>query len=319
MKFRRFPYVFAFLLVTVTACQSRCPDREDVVCENYVHRYGVALPPEEWTERGQHGQIFSTRRDGVVICKNYESGILHGETTYTFPHREVIQQKQIYDQGVLTQEWLYYPNGMPQQQISFEAPNKQTLVVWYEGGAPQCKEEYEGGFLIRGKYYNPSNHEESHVEEQNGMRTRRDGYGQLQSVDEIRDGKMTMRTTYHPNGAPASLTPYVNGVVEGQRRTYYVGGEPATIEDWTNNYQHGNTVVFENGEKRSDVSYAKGRRQGIERLYRDDGQTVVQEFTWAKNKKHGPCYSYVGNTTQTDWYFQDRKVNKPTFDALSNQ
>ncbi|WP_068467102.1 toxin-antitoxin system YwqK family antitoxin [Candidatus Protochlamydia phocaeensis] len=319
MKARHFPYALAFLLMAATACQSRCPEREEIVCETYTHRYGVPLPPDEWEDRGQHGQVVSTRRDGVVVSKTYEAGILHGETTYSFPHRDVTQHKQMYEQGTLTQEWFYYPNGMPQQQIIYEAPGKQTLVVWYEGGAPQCKEEYENSYLVRGEYYNPSNLEESRVEDQNGLRTRRDAYGQLQSVDEIRNGKMVLRTTYHPNGAPATMTPYANNVIEGQRRTYYLGGEPATVEEWTNNCQHGNTVVFENGEKCADISYVKGRRQGMERRYRDNGQTLVQEVTWVQGKRHGPCYSYIGNTTQTDWFFQDRKVNKATFDALSNQ
>lgn len=304
------------LLLATTGCQTNSC-RDEVVCETYVHRYGVPLQANDWSARGQHGQVVSTRRDGVVVSKTYESGILQGETTYTFPHREVIQRKEVYCQGELSQASSYYPNGMPQQQIIYDSGN-HSMTAWYEGGVPQCKEEYEQGHLVRGSYYNLSNHEESRVEDREGTRTRRDAYGQLISVDSIQNGQMTMCTTYHPNGTPAALTPYVNGVVEGKRRTFTVGGEPATIEEWTNNTQHGNTEIFDNGEKCADMPYINGRPHGVEYRYRDN-DTVVQRRNWIQGKKHGPCYNYVGNTTQTDWYFQGRQVNKPTYDMLSNQ
>lgn len=316
MKMTR-SFCFFILLTSMTACQSN-RNCDEVVCET-VHRYGVALDPQDWSTRGQCGQVVSMRKDGVAVTRTYESGVLHGECSYTFPHRDTVQKKEVYHQGSLQQHFSYYPNGLPHQQTVYESPTRQSIVVWYENGAPQCREEFEEGNLVHGEYYNANYQVESRVDESNGLRTRRDGLGQLQSTDNIENGQMVMRTTYHPNGTPAAYTPYANGVIEGQRRTFQPGGEPATIEEWKGDVQHGNTTVFEHGEKWADVPYVNGNKHGIERRYRD-GQTVGQEIPWIKGLQHGPSYSYLGNTSQTQWYFRGRPVpNKATYDMMSNQ
>lgn len=314
MKVKPLLYLMTTGLI-LTSCQQRCCD---VVCETYVHRYGVPLAPDDWSERGQDGQVISMRKDGVVVCKNYECGILQGDTTYTFPHKDAIEKREVYDQGNLSQLVFYYPSGMPQKQITLESSNTEKVLTWYESGAPQSKELYQNGCLIQGEYLNPSQQQESAVIDRNGLRTLRDDYGQLLSIDEIQNGQMTVRRTFYPNGAPASVTPYVNNVIQGQRWTYQMGGEPATIETWTNNCQHGNTQVFENGEKVSDLPYINGQIHGLERRYRN-GDQLVQENNWVKGRRHGACYSYVNDTTHVDWYFKDRKVNRGTYEALCNQ
>jgi antitoxin component YwqK of YwqJK toxin-antitoxin module len=306
------------LLTLTTACDCRKPGCEDVVCETYVHRYGVPLDPDDWHCRGRDGHVVSTLKNGVTVSKTYEGGILHGETTYTFPHQEIIQKREFYEQGQLVQEVQNYPNGIPQQQIVYSSPAQRSLVGWYESGSPQCKEEYDGDLLVRGEYYNLYHQTESVVDNGNGVRIRRDGYGQLLSKDDVCDGQMTARTTYHPNGAPESITPYVNGKIEGERKTFYPGGDPNTIELWTNNCQHGYTVIFQNGERFSEMPYVRGQRHGIEKRYRD-GQALVEEVSWECGQRHGPCYSYVGNDTRTDWYFEGQKVNKRVYDAMMNQ
>lgn len=307
------------LLGSVTSCQSNRNCCDEVVCET-VHRYGVALEPEDWSSRGQHGLVASIRKDGVAVKRNYDAGVLHGECTYTFPHRDVIHKKEIYNQGNLEQEYVHYSSGFPQKQTLYNSPDCQSVTIWYENGAPHAREEVKNENIVSGEYYSIDQQPESRVEDGSGLRTRRDGQGQLQSVDTIQNGKMVARTTYHPNGVPAAVTPYVNGVIEGERRTYSSGGEPATIESWTNDSQHGTTHVFEHGEKRAEVPYVNGRIHGTERRYRDDGQTVAQEVTWVQGQKHGPCHSYMGNTTTTDWHFRNKPVpNQATFDMMHNQ
>ncbi len=319
MKLPRFFCFFILVGSSITSCQSHYDCCDEVVCET-VHRYGVPLEPQDWSERGQYGQVTSMRKDGVAVTRNYEAGVLHGECSYTFPHRDVIQKKEVYEQGNLKQEVSHYPNGFPQSQVMYQPPHSQYVITWYESGAPYSREQIENGNLMHGEYYSIGQQIESRIEQGNGLRTCRDGQGQLQSVDTIQNGQMVLKSTYHPNGVPATVSPYVNGVIEGERRTYSSGGEPATIEMWKDNMQHGTTCVFEQGEKRTEVPYVNGRRHGIERRYRDDGQSVAQEITWIQGQKHGPAYSYVGNTTQMDWYFRNRPVsNKSTFDMLNNQ
>lgn len=311
-------YFCLSILLVMTSCQTKSSRCDEVICET-VHRYGVPLDPQDWTARGQDGQVVSMRKDGVTVTRTYDAGVLHGECTYTFPHRNVIQKKEIYDQGTLKQEIDHYAGGLPQRQMTYETPARQTTIIWYENGAPQCREEYENSHLVQGEYYNHQSQVESRIEDSNGWRTCRNGLGQLQSMDTIQNGQMLLRTTYHPNGTPAQLTPYVNAVIEGQRRTFLAGGEPATVEEWKDNVQHGTTTVFEHGEKWAEVPYVNGSRHGIERRYREE-QTVAQEIPWIQGQRHGPCYTYINDSTQEDWYFRDRKVpNQATYEMLSNQ
>lgn len=316
MRLNYLPYPLALVLLTV-ACNRPCYN-DNVVCETYVHRYGVPLDRQDWSARGQHGQIVTTRKDGVIVAKNYNYGVLHGETTYTFPHRDDIHKKEWYEEGELTQEEWNHSNGMPQQRVVYHSPSQQTHVVWYESGVPHCKEEYEDGQLVQGEYFSLSNQVETKVEAGHGVRTRREANGQLLSLDEFQDGQMKLRTTYHANGAPASLTPYVNGKAEGKKCTFLPGGEPNTIEEWRNDVQQGNTIEFQNGEKYADVPYQNGQRHGVERRYRN-GNTLTEEVSWVRGQRHGPSYSYIGNDKKVSWYVQDREVNKPTYDVFERQ
>ncbi len=62
----------------LAGCQS-APRPDAPVDEVYVHRYGVTLPQEDWESRGQCGKVVSTLKDGVVVSRNYEAGVLEGE------------------------------------------------------------------------------------------------------------------------------------------------------------------------------------------------------------------------------------------------
>lgn len=306
------------LLCLLTACHTAHPASEEVVCAT-IHRYGVPLDPSDWSARGQDGQVVSMRKNGVTVTRNYAGGILHGESTYTFPGRKLIHKKEDYHQGSLVAEHRYYPDGSPCQHVAYHPPDGRTITMWYQNGALQRREEMQGDRLVCGAYYNFAEQLESSVVDSHGLRTCRGALGQLESVDTLSEGKMVMRATYYPNGMPAALTPYVDGEIEGCRRTFLLGGEPATLETWQGNAQHGLTTLFEQGEKWAEVPYVKGYRHGVERRYRED-QTLVQELTWVQGQQHGPAYTYIGGATQVDWFFRGAPVpNQAAFDMLSNQ
>lgn len=317
-------HLVAYLLTTALlgSCQTR-EASEEIVCET-IHRYGVPLEPQDWKERGACGLITSMRKDGTQVMRHYDNGLLHGECSYTFPHRSTIQKKEWYEAGVLVQEQTYYPSGLPFQQTVKPRSGAEQRTTWYDNGAPQASEAIEDGCLIEGTYYSLDQQEEGRVQRGRGLRICRDGSGELQYVDTIENGKMVLRTTYHANGAPSSLTPYVNGQIEGERRTFLIGGEPAAVEQWVANKQNGLTVEYEEGEKRAEVPYVAGKKQGLERRFKSEGQFVVQEITWVQGLKHGPSYTYLpqspGKPVSTTWYFRGQEVpNKATFDMLSNK
>jgi antitoxin component YwqK of YwqJK toxin-antitoxin module len=317
MKYKTLIYtgIYTGSLLLCASCQRVS---HDVVSETYVHRYGVQLPQEDWTARGQSGQVVSVRKDGVVETCSYESGVLHGECTYTYPHREVVQNRVHYEQGSLAKEVENYPNGAPKSQTVHADENSSEITYWYENGVPKAHEIYQNGLLITGEYFTSTHEKESAVDDYHGVRVNRDPYGQIVSKDTIEQGLLTRRTTYHNNGAPQSITPYVNGKIEGQRMTYHPAGEPDTIETWVCGVQQGNTEVYLTGEKIADVPYRNGRKGGVERRYRE-GQVLVEQITWVQGIQHGPAISYVGTEPNTDWYFQGRKVSKSAYDALKNQ
>ena len=193
------------------------------------------------------------------------------------------------------------------------------MVAWYEGGSPQAYEEHINGSLVNGEYYNVNHQVESRVDQSNGYRTYRDGLGQLEAIDTIENGQVIQNTAYHPDGTPAAVTPYVKGVIEGERKTYKPTGEPATVEQWSGNLQHGKTTVYEQGEKQAEVPYVNGVKHGVEKRYRAD-EVIAQEINWVEGQQDGPSHTYLGSSKKTDWYFKGKSVpNKATYDVLSNQ
>lgn len=312
--FKRLSFLPLLSFSLMSSCQPSRP-YDEVVCQTYVHRYGVPLDPQDWSSRGKHGQIVSLLKDGVTATRSYDSGVLEGECFYTFPHRELIFKKELYSKGILLEETTHYISGMPKQHLIYHSPYL-SITTWYENGAPQSQEEWHQNKIQKGEYFTFSNQIEATVEEGKGLRICRNDQGEVEYVDTIEEGQTVQRTTYHLNGVPATATPYKLGKIEGERRTYSSEGEPVTIETWKNNFQQGVTDEYEYGEKVAEISYLQGKKHGIEKRFGSEGKGVVNEITWVKGKKQGPCHYYVGNTRQTDWYFADRCVDKAVYDRF---
>lgn len=305
------------LTILLAACQSSsppCPD--EPVCEKYVHLYGVQLEQDDWVSRGQNGRVISRLKDGVEVSRNYNAGILEGETTYTFPNSHTIAKTETYSQGVLTQEGENYSGGVPFKKTIYQTEQDKTVLTWYENSAPQSKEIHEGGLLIDGEYYSLSGQVEGKVSGQQGIRMQRDQFGQLVSKETIADGKVVSQMELYPNGSPKAVKAISNGVVDGQVFTFLQGGEPNTIEQWTSGVQQGQTIVFQNGEKYAEVPYNKGIKNGVERRFTDE-DAVVEEITWKNGMKEGPAHTYVDGGVKTRWYFQDREVTQGGYEVLT--
>jgi antitoxin component YwqK of YwqJK toxin-antitoxin module len=288
-----------------------------VVDETYVHRYGVPVSQEDWSASGNHGKIVTTMASGVVVSTSYDSGVLDGDTTYTYPHSSAIEKVDTYANGVIQKQTSYYMSGATKQEVTYNSPQNRTHVSWYESGAPKSTENYQGNLLSQGTYYGDNNQVESEVINSNGKRIRRDDYGQLVAEDTIQNGQQTTATTYHPNGSPKEVYPYENGKINGQVKTYLPAGEPKTVEAWKDGVPHGTKTEYVNGEKVSDTEYMNGQKHGTEQRYRD-GTEVVHEITWNNGQKQGPSTSYLGNNPQTTYYHQDKPVSKSNYD-LQNQ
>ena len=305
------------LALGVTACTQQPCCNDYVVEEKYVHRYGVEVPPQDWSQQGRHGQVVTTLTNGVVVAKNYEGGVLQGDTTYSFPHSEVVQKIETYNQNTLVKETTNYSSGTSMKEVRLTSPNSQEVSWWYENGTPRANETFADGRMMRADYYNYSYQIESKIDDGQGQRIMRDPYGLQLSTDEFKDGILLTSTTYHPNGAPKESIPFNGtGIVHGVKKTYMPAGEPKTVEEWVGNKKHGVTTIYQNGEKVAEVPYENGKKNGIERRYRA-GETIVEEVSWRNDIQDGSVVSYVGGKTITNWFYQGRAVTKLAYDKYT--
>lgn len=307
-------YVSLLAVMLLTGCNSY--RNQDVVSETYVHRYGVAVPKEDWATHGQNGQVVTALKNGVIESKSFVAGVLEGNTTYTFPNSSTVQHTEFYSNGVLCKATENYRSGKLYCQKVVTSPATQELTFWYENGSLQAKERVENSIIVQAEYYNDKNQVEAVVKNGEGTRLERDVYGFVVCSNKLAGGKTVQRTHFHPNGVPREVTSYTNEVVAGERRTYLPAGEPEAIEQWADGKQHGLTVVFQNGEKYAEVPYVNGQKNGIERRYRD-GIEIAEEISWINDRRQGPCYTYVGDVTKIDWYHHDKPVPKTMYDHLN--
>jgi antitoxin component YwqK of YwqJK toxin-antitoxin module len=308
--------LIAATAVTSSGCIRRIHDPHEVVDQSYIHRYGVPVEGESWQSQGSTGQVVTTLKSGVVVTRTYDSGVLHGDSTYTFPHSDLTERVETHEANELKKESKYYRNGTPSQETTHLSATSQKVVSWYDNGAPQCSEILENGLIVKGEYYDLTHRPDSRVNDSHGSRTRRDAFGNLEGVDTIVDGQVTVSRTFHQNGAVKEETPYVNGQIDGQLKTYLPDGVPVTIETWTQGERTGITRVFENGELSAEVPYVRGVKEGIEKRYRN-GKIVVSEIAWSQDNRHGPTSSYIGEVTKTDYFFQGNPVSRTVFEKMN--
>lgn len=305
-------------LAGFTGCQphNTCCDYPGVIDEAYVHKYGVPVPHEDWDARGRSGKILTTLKSGVVVAKNYQKGILEGETTYTFPHSDTIEKSELYSNDRRVKETNYYRSGAPKQEIVYMASNAKSALEWYENGSPKSSEEYIGERLMKGEYYTSNYQTDYKINDGFGQKPNRDQYGHMDGVNTYENGELTMTTTYYSNGVPKEMIPYAQGIVDGQLKTFLAGGEPKTIEEWSFGVKNGVTTLFENGEKIAEVPYTYGLKNGVEKRFRNNVQ-LVEEITWINDVKHGPHTTYIGSREQTDWYFKGEIVTETAFERMT--
>ncbi|MGK5595254.1 MAG: toxin-antitoxin system YwqK family antitoxin [Parachlamydiaceae bacterium] len=305
----------------LAGCQSTVPYSEDpveVVDECYMHKYGVEVPPKDWDERGQEGQVVTTLKNGIVVTKNYVAGVLDGETTYTFPHSSTIEKIEIYSRDDLVAESLFYRSGTPKQKITYEgSPNRRLVSTWYSNGSLYATEKYDRQYLVNGEYFTIAGQSEAKIVDGHGLKARRDQYGELLSMDNYQHGNLTLSTSYYPNGTPKEMTPYHRNVIDGQVKKFLPSGEPLAIEEWAQGQQSGLTILFENGEKIAELNYKNGLKHGLEKRF-NEHMMVVEETTWINDVKHGPATTYINDHVKTDWFFKGKPVTQLAFERMTS-
>lgn len=304
--------------VMASGCNKGKGGNRHVVNKTYVHKYGVEVSSNDWSERGKNGQVITKLDSGIVVKKNYVEGVLEGEAFYTFPHSDQVATKETYVGGKRTKETLYSIAGKPKAETVF-CDGGKTITSWFDSGVPQSEEHFVGSKLLDAEYFSSNHKVESKINDGYGTRLVRDEYGQLAALDAYEGGRIKTRTTLHSNGAPKEILAYKNDTVEGTVRRFLPAGEPQTIEQWVGGKQHGITTVFQNGEKYAEVSYLQGLKNGIEKRFRDNGKTLVEEITWVNDIRHGPTFIHLDDITRVEWFFKGNNVPKAVYEINSKR
>lgn len=306
-----------FTGIVFSGCACRTSDQEEVIDQSYIHRYGVPVEASEWSAHGQTGQVVTTMKSGIVVAKSYSGGDLDGDTSYTYPHSDLVERTESYELGKLKKETYFYRNAATSQQVVYESPRVKLVYEWYDNGAPRSIETFQDGLLAKGDYYNLDHQLDSKVENTNGFRTKRDAFGILIGVDNVANGNVTLSKSFHPNGSVKQEIPQENGKIQGTIKNYLPDGVPSSIENWVAGERTGPTKLFENGELVAEVPYKRGVKDGIEKRYRN-GKVLVEQISWINDVRSGPSTTYIGDVTKTDYFYQGNLVSKSAFDKLTN-
>ncbi len=313
---KRIPF-FLFGCALFTSCQTS-NSVDQVVSQTFVHKYGFETSEEEWEARERDGQVVSMLKNGVKVTHSYENGLLHGTTTHSFPHSSIVEKSLVYDQGILLKEQLNDARGMPLREEVYEFDNRTLITLWDDKGVPLSIEEYDDEILLDGKYYTSEHELEASVVSGFGERIKRDRAGLLISKDEIENGVMSCRTTYHPNGGVHTVSHYENYQLHGPQLKYTASGKPLMELNWNKGVLDGSKIIYRNGYKVAIIPYVHGEKNGTE-LHYDDLGNLTAEIEWRNDKKHGTTKLHSEEFTDTEWFFNGQSVNADKFKILDGR
>ncbi len=309
--------LFLFCALLFTACQTN-NTLDQIVSQTYVHKYGFETTEEDWEAREQDGQVVTMLKNGVKITRAFENGQLHGSTTQTFPHSSIVEKSLVYDQGSLLKETVNDAAGMPVREEVYEFDNRTLITLWDDKGVPLSIEEYDDEILMEGKYFTPDHELEAVVESGAGERVKRDRTGLLISRDEMQNGVIACRTTYHPNGGVHTISHYHDYQLHGAQLKYTASGKPLMELNWNHGILDGEKIIYRNGSKVAVIPYQNGQKHGIEFHYDDLGNLTAQ-IEWRNDKKHGVTQLFSEESTDSEWFFKGQSVSADKFKILENR
>lgn len=313
-------YNFPVVLALLSLGLSSCGDDNDVVSQHYIHKYGFEISEKDWAAREKEGQIVTVKRNGVTETRNYDKGLLHGKSTYTYPNSSMISKVEVYDLGVLLKEITHDEMGMPMREDAYEFDDRHIITLWDKFGTPMSIEEYDNGLLMEASYFNAQNELEAQVEQGEGCRVKRDRSGLLIEKDKIQNGVIANRTTYHSNGEVHTIANFKDYRLNGNFIKYTDTGKLLLQESWKDGTLDGIKTTYRqlDGQKIAETPFIEGKKQGVEKRYDDDGY-LSAEINWENNQKHGLASFYIRDDIYQEWYFRGKKVSHEKFELLENR
>ncbi len=315
MKLKAF-YLVGLAGLALCSCQSKQKGKKkEVVSQRYIHKYGYDVSRDEWNGNQFPGQVVTTLKNGVTVASAFEDGVLHGRTTYTYPHSQTLESLHIYERGNLIKKVSYDVKGMPTKEETFLSPSHVKVKYWYKTGTPKSIEEHIDNTLVEGEYFTLTNDTESKVENGLGTRSVRTLDGKLLAKETYESGKVVASETFHNNGTPKVTSTYADGQLHGEKKVHAEAGEPISVESYYLGELHGVCTYYQNGYRYRETPYEYGLKSGIERQY-IDGETLVEETEYHDGLKHGPSTFYCDGIAKSEWFYNNELVSKIKYEEL---
>jgi len=307
----RFCWMVGACSLFAIGCSSS--SQEEVVKTSYYHSYGPKISEDAWQAQGSTGEVVEMLKSGVEVRREYRSGVLHGQATWTFPYSKVIERTEEYDNGRRFLTSKNYESGAPKSQEQWLTNEHRIVHAWYMDGSPRLIEEYRSDQLAEGEYFTTEGEIEGAVTAGNGTKIDRSYEGKLLAREQVKQGEISSRETFYSSGQIREVVALSHGKRDGQSRRYAESGEPLMIEHWKKGVLDGLQVVFEAGQPVRQIPYARGVRDGLELYLRPGTEEIVEEISWHNDQRHGISKTYLADQTITEWYWKGGRVTEEQF------
>jgi antitoxin component YwqK of YwqJK toxin-antitoxin module len=221
----------------------------------------------------------------------YVKGEMNGKATFRYPTGELLKEVTYVKgemEGVLC---AYFKDGTLQEESSFKRGQQDgpSRGFWPKG-AQKWQEEYEGGLLKSGSYYDAKGAVVSKIVDGKGRRCLFDetGVSAFQEYKEgIQEGEVTL---LERNRFPICRYSVKNGEKHGQEIRYYLPKSldeqkeytpmPKLSIDWVEGKIQGTVKTwYDNGKQESQKEMSNNQKQGIfTSWYRDGSLMLVEEY-----------------------------------------
>jgi len=307
----------AFISLGLVSCGTSV-NSETVLSQKYIHKYGFTVDETEWNQRDGDGTIESFLASGVRVTKNFENGMLHGASTYTYPYSTTLEKTYLYDQGELLKEIRHDRRGVPMHGFTYEFDSRRVITHWDVNGAPMRIEEYEGELLWHATYFTPSNEIEAKVENGDGKRIKRSREGDLLLSDVISNGLLSTRTTYHKNGEVHMVSHFNDYELDGTQTIMAENGTLYMKNHWDQGVLNGTKTSYRDGEKLLETPYADGIIEGTQKRYDEEGK-LLSEIAYKDNMMHGETVHHTGKSKYSEWFYLGHPINHTRFEILNSR
>lgn len=311
--------ILGLLLTTttlvITSCERNGRESSEVVQKRYIHKYGYDLSPTEWKSMNVPGNVVTTLRNGVVASSAYEDGKLHGKTTHTHPHSQILSSESIYEKGRLIKKTSFNVRGVPEKEEIFLSPSRVKVTSWYRGGSPMQIEEIHNTQLVGGEYFDQQNKSINKVINGKGQKVVRDVHENIICKADVEGGHIVRKSTFYASGMPHMIFSLSGDRLQGEKKVFSPSGEPVLVESYNNNNLNGNCTYYQNGFKYLEVEYISGIKNGEEKHF-IDGSKLIELTNWQEGQKHGPSTVYFDDMSQTKWFFNHELVSKEKYREL---